>query len=1095
MPISAPPDGFVDSSGGGPPDGFNGPPDGFNAGGHFDSSKILDIAKKAGHVAMAGVDPVQYGVESLLQKSSGVPSEDVKAALQGAETPIRGYRGMAVGAEQLMTGHGAQPSLERASEATQPDFQPKGFGEKAAAFVGETAPTLAIPIGGAAEEATAAARAAHALKAGSAFGAGATVEKILSERGYMKPEDAGSVAMGAGFGAAFSLAGEYALMKILGKPKGSAIEPTEPPSGGPPGSPPPDGPSPAAIRARESSSPRSIEEKQRYEDWLKSKEPFQATQPPLTGQSKTNASQLRDYARAELEKIKALPGIRTLAEKERMVQLQKKAEEVEASLPKDSWLKNPKYDQPTTARDAGLKSAEGVPVRTPQEASAMIIRPKGVFGVKVDDLVSQMPRQGYQSPVVHDVLNQALERYGGNEPEPVWDIVRDKETGEPSIAMKQEPNISKPVTKEELQIANDTHNSEAAKRVGAPPSLVDSSPLLKGTEETPSMKPEILPHTKGWLESVHDRLITSSADALRKMGKNGEQLAAGLEHYRDWARSKAGDFNADFVKQLGGFKKKDRPAVGKAIFDFLEGRPTEIELPQAMKLMLKDWLSHISDLSEQAGLKVYRSDGSSRPFAPRENYAPRVMKSEIIEKIANGDNATEATIAKHLMDTRQAPNFDAALERVRLLRKNMIERKYGHLERARELDLPPHFYDSDMTRVLPMYMINSLRRIDSVQQFGLGEEKAIGVINAIGAEGKDADLAMRIYNRVLGRDPVDHVAKGALSKMMSLFAGSALQAQISLYHLTHLLYPMFDMPVKVGVSNFFKAFGDVSDEQAIRLGLNIDTAAREWFQESMGGGKGNWTQELASKALQYSGITPSYNFMLKFNALASKDWIETRLIPGVLKGDRRAEIEMTNLGFSPSAIRANKGLTDIEVKMGALRHAEGHQGTPDPLRLPLWFSDPVGGSLFALNKMNQVLAGQLKGSLKRAAETRDIPRLMKIGAMWAGSGTMIRLGRHEIFGLKDVPYTGDKNVDAVINAAGDGIPYGLTAQVLLSTLSGRSERFSKIGAVGFALDTATEIVQAGKSMAAGKSLTTKQKKGLVRKVPVVGTELSHIMYP
>lgn len=82
----------------------------------------------------------------------GVPLQQPPSMLQKtaqtAMMPFRGYRGMAVGLENLMA-HPTQPAaaLSRAADATQTGFQPKGFGETAASMVGESVPLM--PLGGA----------------------------------------------------------------------------------------------------------------------------------------------------------------------------------------------------------------------------------------------------------------------------------------------------------------------------------------------------------------------------------------------------------------------------------------------------------------------------------------------------------------------------------------------------------------------------------------------------------------------------------------------------------------------------------------------------------------------------------------------------------------------------------------------------------------------------------------------------------------------------------------------------------------------------------------------------------------------------------
>lgn len=67
-------------------------------------------------------------------------------ALTLLETPGRGIRGLTVGLGQLGTKSFPEV-VQRAAEATQPEFKPQNLGEKAASFAG-TMTNLALPVGG-----------------------------------------------------------------------------------------------------------------------------------------------------------------------------------------------------------------------------------------------------------------------------------------------------------------------------------------------------------------------------------------------------------------------------------------------------------------------------------------------------------------------------------------------------------------------------------------------------------------------------------------------------------------------------------------------------------------------------------------------------------------------------------------------------------------------------------------------------------------------------------------------------------------------------------------------------------------------------------
>lgn len=105
-------------------------------------------------------------VPSFLQKSA-----------QAATLPFRGYRGMAVGLENLATSP-LRPgqALQRASEATQTGFKPQGIGENLASIAGESIPLL--PLGG---ELASGGRMAQLLKAGMLGGGLSSINQTAEE--------------------------------------------------------------------------------------------------------------------------------------------------------------------------------------------------------------------------------------------------------------------------------------------------------------------------------------------------------------------------------------------------------------------------------------------------------------------------------------------------------------------------------------------------------------------------------------------------------------------------------------------------------------------------------------------------------------------------------------------------------------------------------------------------------------------------------------------------------------------------------------------------------------------------------------------------
>lgn len=93
------------------------------------------------------VSPTPNAYKSMLPSLAPTARTGIQEAAQYATSPFRGFRGAAVGLENLIA-HPTQPNaaLQRASDATRPGFQAKGIPENIASMLGESAPLA--PLGG-----------------------------------------------------------------------------------------------------------------------------------------------------------------------------------------------------------------------------------------------------------------------------------------------------------------------------------------------------------------------------------------------------------------------------------------------------------------------------------------------------------------------------------------------------------------------------------------------------------------------------------------------------------------------------------------------------------------------------------------------------------------------------------------------------------------------------------------------------------------------------------------------------------------------------------------------------------------------------------
>jgi hypothetical protein len=137
------------------------------------------------------------GADHFLDQEPGA----FRKALKATDMPMRGLRGVGVGAESLIEGKGVQPSLERASAATEEGYQPKP-GEKIGAFAGEMSDPRFM-LFGAAGEGVAATGLGKAVMGGAAALGGTEAVEETAEGGHPTLAKTGEqAAIGAVGGAA-----------------------------------------------------------------------------------------------------------------------------------------------------------------------------------------------------------------------------------------------------------------------------------------------------------------------------------------------------------------------------------------------------------------------------------------------------------------------------------------------------------------------------------------------------------------------------------------------------------------------------------------------------------------------------------------------------------------------------------------------------------------------------------------------------------------------------------------------------------------------------------------------------------------------------
>lgn len=678
---------------------------------------------------------------------------------------------------------------------------------------------------------------------------------------------------------------------------------------------------------------------------------------------------------------------------------------------------------------------------------------------------------------------------------------------------------------EHLAIDADTRGSQTPRTLGIPPELVDSSEKLRGTDIAPALKPEVIPGTRAFSQKIWDRLIIPAAQAVAKQGPSGESLAADMIKVRDVPGVRYGmEFGAPFEKLYNQIPKVFTEELGKDIGVYeaptqerigqvteqmgheiqmiLEGKSFESDLPQGLRVLrsqmaeeAKAGLRRVSDWAQVANdgepIKIHRADGNVVDWAPRENYFPRLVKTEILESLVKGDAVKQRELAQYLLKSRQAPNSQVAVEQVRLFRKNLLDKKFGNIERSREMDLPPAFYENNAFKVIPRYMQMAYQRLSQIETFGLNDHKAMGKIMNIGYEGFDEDLALRTYRRATGRDTVDMIAKGAIQALKNWATASMIQFQTTLYHLPRTVYPAMEAGYIKAFKGFYNSFGEASEIESRRMGINLTQAMSEFLQDEYGGGKGI-SGKAAQKVLELEQIKALDRFDRKYSGIVGKDYIQNDLVKTLLRkpGNLRARNGLQSLGIDPDRIIADKKISDLDLNLGAKRYSDRWQGAPDPTTLPMWAStNPVANMAWQFKNFIYVISNEMASSIARAARSGDMATLARFGTLPLAGSAVYGI-RHAI-GMHDTKYVKDPKMNMALNILRDAAPLPISMDMFFKVLQGRRGVQDMMLSIFPAISNVTDIIgDAGETIRKG-NMDKQTEKNLARHIPVVGTAVSH----
>jgi len=499
------------------------------------------------------------------------------------------------------------------------------------------------------------------------------------------------------------------------------------------------------------------------------------------------------------------------------------------------------------------------------------------------------------------------------------------------------------------------------------------------------------------IDSGRRLFLNSTTGVLKRMGNSGSKLADSLDGIYQTSRLRSAGWKAD-IKGLPKLSNNELYNFA----DVADGRAMSMNSNVANFVNI--WKKHQQTIGQEAknmSIIVKTSEGDRLLFNPMKDYYPHWIP---VRALKNGETwaikeATQTTVARGWAQTPEEAQglvndwveyLNSNGNSEKFLRslvgkgqagsvseaKAIMDRyvwgkspkKFGHLERAREIDLP--FYVRDPRLVLPRFYDGMARRIEEIKAFGQNNDILYKLLDNIGREGGDMAFAKRAANFILGKAPE---SDSVISKALTWAQDFQVVSKMGLSALTNATQHT-NILARFNAKTFLQGCYDARTKEgidfAMRAGVNIGDISRDLL-ETISSGKA------AGKFLKWSGFNAVESLNRIVSANTAKHYA-LDLFDGLLKNPtskfrtRRLLDLIPDLNIREALTRGS--LSQEELIKATYKGIHDTQYSYRVLDLPLYWRDNAWGRLitqfkaFGFQQANYVkkyiLGEAIKGNFK-----------------------------------------------------------------------------------------------------------------------------------
>lgn len=479
-------------------------------------------------------------------------------------------------------------------------------------------------------------------------------------------------------------------------------------------------------------------------------------------------------------------------------------------------------------------------------------------------------------------------------------------------------------------------------------------------------------------------------------------------------------------------------------------------------------LDQVAKDAQDAGIQVMDKDGNLKPFTLRENYVPRRLKEDVrriiyddmvgAEKqlvkfaetsqgqISQGDIGamlnrmgkpaiTGKQVVKLNPKTTEAINHIAKEQNIdfakayRMLQRfldNETYNPFGNLEKARTVELPSGFYETDFNKLFPDYIMGASRAISEVRKWGSDRAKITNkIVDLMRKNPAEGDLVNQMYELSTGLWEKNRPLSSVTKQAINAFVNYEVVTKIGLgtAAIPNITQTLISTGVKAPWHRAVRGGFRYMTDKEFRVGVRESGAT---VAEAM--------QMLTGHETKGFGATTTKFIMTPFSAInrankalaasTAKDWIpvlyKTARDGGLRSGHAKRQLKSMGIDW-------NKPLTKAGEQKGAFRFASDTQLQKEIFKEPIWMNDPKFRPFALFKRFGYRQFNFMRENVFNEIRHGNVAPLLRLGAggylggkfvLWS-KGQLKRILSGKPYEEKDLPLWQDiVNTYAAVGAMG-----------------------------------------------------------------------------